>query len=414
MKIEPPKAEKIPFKHEIHGDVRIDNYYWLNERDNEKVIDYLNNENSYTKKILKPTQKLQDELFQEMKSRIKEDDTSVPYYYNEYWYMRKYEKGKDYPIYLRKHKSLDADEELLVDVNKLAEGYSYFQLRGISISPDNKKMAYAVDTLSRRIYTIKIKNLETGEMYNEQIRNTTGGSTWANDNKTLFYSSREDVTLRVNKIHKHKLGSEVSEDELVYEEKDKEFSTGIYKTKSNKFLVIGSGSTLTSEVRYIDADNPSEEPKLFLKRVEGHEYSIDHYKNDFYIKTNINDAHNFKIMKTSTSNTNLSSWKDLMKHRDDVLIEDMEIFDDYFVIVERNDGLMKVNIKSWDGEKDYYLPVGSETYDLSLSTNLDFSSNLLRYNYTSFTTPSSVIDFDMDTMEKNILKKTEVVDESFK
>ena len=159
MKIEPPKAEKIPFKHEIHGDVRIDNYYWLNERDNEKVIDYLNNENSYTKKILKPTQKLQDELFQEMKSRIKEDDTSVPYYYNEYWYMRKYEKGKDYPIYLRKYKSLDADEELLVDVNKLAEGYSYFQLRGISISPDNKKMAYAVDTLSRRIYTIKIKNL---------------------------------------------------------------------------------------------------------------------------------------------------------------------------------------------------------------------------------------------------------------
>ena len=414
MKIEPPKAEKIPFKHEIHGDVRIDNYYWLNERDNEKVIDYLNNENSYTKKILKPTQKLQDELFQEMKSRIKEDDTSVPYYYNEYWYMRKYEKGKDYPIYLRKYKSLDADEELLVDVNKLAEGYSYFQLRGISISPDNKKMAYAVDTLSRRIYTIKIKNLETGEMYNEQIRNTTGGSTWANDNKTLFYSSREDVTLRVNKIHKHQLGSDVGEDELVYEEKDKEFSTGIYKTKSNKFLVIGSGSTLTSEVRYIDADNPSEEPKLFLKRVEGHEYSIDHYKNDFYIKTNINDAHNFKIMKTSTSNTNLSSWKDLMKHRDDVLIEDMEIFDDYFVIVERNDGLMKVNIKSWDGEKDYYLPVGSDTYDLSLSTNLDFSSNLLRYNYTSFTTPSSVIDFDMDTMEKNILKKTEVVDESFK
>ena len=414
MKIEPPKAEKIPFKHEIHGDVRIDNYYWLNERDNEKVIDYLNNENSYTKKILKPTQKLQVELFQEMKSRIKEDDTSVPYYYNEYWYMRKYEKGKDYPIYLRKYKSLDADEELLVDVNKLAEGYSYFQLRGISISPDNKKMAYAVDTLSRRIYTIKIKNLETGEMYNEQIRNTTGGSTWANDNKTLFYSSREDVTLRVSKIHKHQLGSDVGEDELVYEEKDKEFSTGIYKTKSNKFLVIGSGSTLTSEVRYIDADNPSEEPKLFLKRVEGHEYSIDHYKNDFYIKTNINDAHNFKIMKTSTSNTNLSSWKDLIKHRDDVLIEDMEIFDDYFVIVERNDGLMKLNIKSWDGEKDYYLPVGSDTYDLSLSTNLDFSSNLLRYNYTSFTTPSSVIDFDMDTMEKNILKKTEVVDESFK
>ena len=368
----------------------------------------------HTQKILKPTQKQQDELFQEMKGRIKEDDTSVPYYYNEYWYMRKYEKGKDYPIYLRKYKSLDADEELLVDVNKLAEGYSYFQLRGISISPDNKKMAYAVDTLSRRIYTIKIKNLETGEMYNEQIRNTTGGSTWANDNKTLFYSSREDVILRVNKIHKHKLGSEVSEDELVYEKKDKEFSTGIYKTKSNKFLVIGSGSTLTSEIRYIDADNPSEEPKLFLERVEGHEYSIDHYKNDFYIKTNINDAHNFKIMKTSTSNTNLSSWKDLMKHRNDVLIEDMEIFDDYFVIVERNDGLMKVNIKSWDGEKDYYLPVGSDTYDLSLSTNLDFSSNLLRYNYTSFTTPSSVIDFDMDTMEKNILKKTEVVDESFK
>ena len=413
MKIEPPKAEKIPFKHEIHGDVRIDNYYWLNERDNDKVIDYLNNENSYTDKILKPTQKLQDELFQEMKSRIKEDDISVPYYYNDYWYMRKYEKGKDYPVYLRKYKSLDADEELLVDVNELAKGYSYFQLRGISISPDNKKMAYAVDTLSRRIYTIKIKNLETGEMYNEQIKNTTGGSTWANDNKTLFYSSREDVTLRVNKVHKHKLGSDISMDELVYEEKDKEFSTGVYKTKSNKFLVIGSGSTLTSEVRYIDADNPSTEPKLFLKRVEGHEYSIDHYKNDFYIKTNVNDAYNFKIMRTSTSNTKLSAWKDLVKHRENVLIEDMEIFDDYFVIVERNDGLMKINIKSWSGKKDYYLPLESETYDLSLSTNLDFSSKLLRYNYTSFTTPSSVIDFDMNTMKKNVLKKTQVMDETF-
>ena len=413
MKINPPTAEKISKKLIKHSDIRIDNYYWLNERENKKVINYLNEENSYTSEKLKSTNKLQKNLFEEMKNRIKKDDSSVPYFYNEYWYIKKFEKGKDYPIYTRKHKSLDNNEEVLIDVNILAKNHSYYNLGGISISPDNKKLAYSSDTLSRRLYTIRFLNIETGKLYNEKILNTTGSLVWANDNKTVFYSKKDESTLRVDKIFKHKLNSDAKSDQLIYEEKDESFSVGVSKSKSEKFLFINSRSTLTSEVRYTDASNPDRKFKVFSKREEGHEYSISHFNDSFFIITNKDDAKNFKLMKTSLNYNDEKKWVDVIKHRKEVLLEGIEIFNDFLVVVERDSGLIKMNIKKWDNSDDYYLPIDGETYSLSPGTNIDFNSKILRYSFSSLNTPSSVVDFDMETKSFEIKKKQEVLGNDF-
>ena len=413
MKINPPEAEKIPKKLTKHFDTRVDDYYWLNERENPKVIKYLNDENSYTDSRLKPTKKLQKELFNEMKNRIKKDDSSVPYFYNEYWYIKKYIKGKDYPIYTRKHKSLDNKEEVLIDVNILAKDHSFYNLGGISISPDNKKLAYSSDILSRRLYTINFLDLETGKLYDEKIKNTTGSLVWANDNKTVFYSKKEEVTLRVDKIFKHELGTDPKNDQLVFEEKDESFSVGISKSKSERFLFINSRSTLTSEVRYLDANNPTGKFKIFNKRVEGHEYSISHFQNNFFIITNKDNSKNFKLMKTSLDYNDEKKWVDVIEHRNEVLLEGIEIFNDFLVVVERDSGLVKMNIKKWDNSDDYYLPINGDTYNLSPGTNIDFNSKKLRYSFSSLNTPSSVIDFDMETKSFEIKKKQEVLGSSF-
>ena len=413
MKINPPEAEKIPKKLKKHFDTRVDDYYWLNERENPKVIQYLNDENNYTDIRLKPTKKLQKELFNEMKNRIKKDDSSVPYFYNEYWYIKKYIKGKDYPIYTRKHKSIDNKEEVLIDVNILAKDHSFYNLGGISISPDNKKLAYSSDTLSRRLYTINFLDLETGKLYDEKIKNTTGSLVWANDNKTVFYSKKEEVTLRVDKIFKHELGADPTNDQLVFEEKDESFSVGISKSKSERFLFINSRSTLTSEVRYLDANNPTGKFKIFNKRVEGHEYSISHFQNNFFIITNKDNSKNFKLMKTSLNYNDEKKWVDVIEHRNEVLLEGIEIFNDFLVVVERDSGLVKMNIKKWDNSDDYYLPINGETYSLSPGTNIDFNSKKLRYSFSSLNTPSSVIDFDMETKSFEIKKKQEVLGNSF-
>ena len=345
MEISSPLANKIPQELTKHSDTRIDNYYWLNDRKNQNVIDYLNLENTYTSKKLKPTKKLQKELFNEMKSRIKENDSSVPYFYNDYWYIKKFQKGKDYPIYTRKYKSLENDEEILIDVNTLAEGHSFYNLGGISISPDNKKLAYSADTISRRLYTVYFLNIQNGKLYDEKIENTTGSVTWANDNETVFYSKKDLTTLRVNKIFKHKLESDPKKDVLVYEEKDESFSVGISKSKSEEFLFINSRSTLSSEVRFLNANKPNGEFKIFNKRASGHEYSVSHFENSFYIITNKDNAKNFKLMKSSLNKTNEENWKNVIDHRKNVLLEGIEIFNDYLVVVERDSGLVKMNIK---------------------------------------------------------------------
>src|SRR5574343_449984 len=387
-KIVPPVAKIVPKTLEKHGDKRIDNYYWLNERENPEVIDYLNKENEYYQKSTAHTKQFQDELFLEMKSRIKEDDSSVPYLYNGYYYITRYETGKDYPIYSRKKGSLDAKEEIMFDCNEMAKGQSYFNLSGISISEDNKWVAYGVDLVSRRQYTIQIKNLETGEILPVKLENTTGGSTWAGDNKTLFYTRKDAQTLRSDKIYKHTLGAEASTDVMVFHEKDDTFSTFVYKEKSKKYLVIGSSSTVTSEYQMLDAKNPNGEFKIFQKRTRGLEYSISHYGDSFYIVTNKDKATNFKLMKTPETATAAENWKDLIEHRKDVLLEGIEVF-------------------------KYYLPFDSETYTAYTTTNVDFDTEILRYGYQSMATPSSVIDFNMSTQEKKVLKEQEVLGGKF-
>ncbi|WP_034230100.1 S9 family peptidase [Aquimarina pacifica] len=412
-KVQTPIAKKISSNLEKHEDLRVDNYFWLNDRENPEVIEYLEQENAYNAKMTEHTKDFQDSLFEEMKSRIKEDDSSVPYKLNGYWYLTRYEKGKDYPIYSRKKETLEAEEEILFDCNREAEGHNYYKMSGLNVSPDNTLIAFGVDTLSRRKYTIRIKNLVTGEVYPESIETTTGGSTWAADSKTLFYTKKDDETLRSDKIYRHVLGTPVSEDVEVYNEKDDTFYTFVYKTKSKKFLVIGSSSTLTSEYRILRADDPMGQFKVFQPRTRGVEYGIAHYEDHFYVLTNADDATNFKLMKVSDQNTTREHWQDLIPHRENILLEDIEIFKDYLVISERDNGLNKINIKRWDGTADYYLPFDNETYTAYVSTNPDFNTKYLRYAYNSLTTPNSVIDFDMETKEKHVKKEQEVLGGTF-
>lgn len=408
-----PVAKKIKKSLEKHNDIRIDNYFWMNDREDKNVIDHLNAENNYTKSVLKHTESFQKDLFEEMKGRIKEDDTSVPYKLNGYWYVTKFEKGKDYPIYTRRKENIDAAEEIIFDCNEMAKEHAYFKLGGISISPDNKMASFAVDTVSRRQYTLQIKDLTTGEIFSDKIENTTGSSTWANDNKTLFYTKKDEVTLRSDKIYKHKLYTEEEKDVLVFNETDDTFNSFVYKTKSKKYIVIGSSSTLTSEYRILNADTPDGEFKIFQERERELEYSIAHYKDSFYIITNKDDATNFKLQKTSETNTEKENWKDVLPHRIDVLLEDIEIFKDYLVVNERENGLNKIRIISWNGEEDYHLPFDNETYTASLGNNPDFNSDELRYGYNSLTTPSSIIDYNLKTKIKTTKKEQEVLGGKF-
>ncbi len=412
--INPPVANKISKNLIAHNDLRIDSYFWLNERENPKVIDYLNEENQYTENEMKHTEKFQKELFDEMKGRIKEDDESVPYKLNGYWYLTRYVKGKDYPVYIRRKEKLESEDELLFDCNEMAKNHAYFKLGGISISTDNKLAAFSVDTVSRRQYNIQIKNLVTGEIYPSKILNTTGGATWANDNLTLFYSRKDEVTLRSHKIFKHKLHTDVDADIEVFHENDQTFSTFVYKTKSRKYIIIGSSSTLTTEYQILNANTPDDEFKVFHNRERELDYSIAHYNDSFYIIANNDNANNFKLLKTDEAHTGKEFWKEVLPHRENVLLEDIEIFRDYLVVSERENGLNKIRIISWNGEEDYYLPFDSETYTANISNNPDFNSQVLRYSYNSLTTPSSVIDFNFKTKEKEVKKEQKILGGTFK
>ena len=409
----PPKAIKKPEILEKHGHKRIDNYYWLKDRDNEEVIDYLEAENGYYNEMTAHTKDFQAELFQEMKSRIKEDDSSVPYKLNGYYYLTRFETGKEYPIHARKKGSLDAKEEILFNCNVMAEGHDFFNLRGISVSPDNTLVVFGVDTVSRRQYTLYVKNLKTGEVYADVIENTTGSSVWAADNKTFFYTKKDPVTLRSDRIFKHQLGTSSEEDELVFHEQDETFNTFVYKTKSKKFLIIGSFSTLTSEFRFLPADRPDGEFQVFSERNEGLEYSIFHYNDTFYILTNKDGATNFKLMKTSEDATEQEYWQDFIPHREKVLLEDVEIFKNFYVLSERENGLNKMKVVRWDGQDQYYLPFESETYVAGPTTNPDFETVKLRYYYNAMTSPYAIKEFDMETKKETILKEQEVLGSTF-
>ena len=409
----PPIAKKNPIYLKKFDSVRLDNYYWLNDRENPEVLDYLERENKYYESMTINTKDFQKKIFEEIKNKIKEDDQSVPYFLNGYWYITKFKENKDYPIYVRKKVSLDAIDELLFDCNKLAKGHEYFNLSNIRVSPNNKYAAFSTDTISRRLYTIKIKNLETGEILSESINNSSGSFVWANDNSTLFYTMRDSKTLRNNKIYKHTLGFNSKKDKLVYHEKDKTFYTNVSKSKSNKYIIISSYSTLTSEFQFLDANLPNDNFKLLSKRKRGLEYSISHFEKDFFIITNRDNCKNYKLMKTSVDNTDYKNWKTVIEHREDVLIEGIDIFKNYLVVSERSNGLNQINIKKWDDSKNYYINFDTDTFTSYTTSNFDFNSNILRYGFSSFNQPSMIIDFNMKTGEKIIRKEQQVLDINF-
>ena len=409
----PPSPKKKPKNLKKFDSIRVDNYYWLKNRNDPDVIKYLEKENDYYDKKTSHTKEFQDKIFKEIKNRIKEDDKSVPYFLNGYWYITKFKKDKDYPIYVRKKETLDSKEQILFDCNFLAKNYDFFNLSNIKISPDNKLAAYSIDTVSRRLYTIKIKNLETGEFLNDCIDNTSGNFAWGNDNTTLFYTNRDSETLRNDKIYKHVLGTNSKDDELVFHEKDNTFYTNVSKSKSNKFIVISSYSTLTSEFQFLNADTPHDDFKLFSKRKRGLEYSINHFENYFYIITNTDNSKNYKLMKTSVKNTDYNNWINVIDHRKGVLIEGVDVFKNYLVVSERSNGLNRINIKKWDDSEDYYLDFNCETYSAYTTNNIDFNTNILRYGFNSLTDPPCVIDFNMETKEKTIRKQQQVLDPDF-
>ncbi len=403
-----PVAKKINKELIHHGDVRVDPYYWLNERTSPEVIDYLNKENDYTKGMLAHTEKLQETIYEEIVGRIKKDDTSVPYKKNGYFYQTQFQEDNEYPLYVRKSIQDKSSEEVMLNVNDLAKDYSYYATGGLSVSPNNKILAYGEDTLSRRIYTIRFKNLETGEMIEDHIPNTTGSVTWAADNKTVFYSIKDEA-LRSYKIFKHKLGTDPAKDQEIYHESDETFRTFVYKTKSQKYLVIGSFATLTNEYRILEADNPDGEFRIFhpRDRAGNLEYSFDHKDDKFYIVTNYK-AKNFRLMETPENNTGLNNWTEVLPNRTDVLLEDIDLFDDYMVISERKNGITNIRIMGDDGT-DHYVDFGEKAYLAYTSTNAELSTETVRLGYQSMTTPSTIFDYNMKTKKLEQRKQTEVV-----
>ena len=406
----PPHPDKNPMELTKHGDVRVDDYYWLNQRENPTVIEYLNAENAYLDEVMSSTKNFQASLFDEMISRIKQDDESVPYLHNGYFYYTRFVEGGEYPIYCRKKGDMDAAEEVMLDVNQMAKGHNYYQIGGVAVSVDNKLLAFGVDTVSRRKYTVHIKNLESGDIYSDEIEETTGGVAWANDNKTFFFTRKDPVTLRSEKIFRHTLGDDPNKDELVYFEEDETFSVGVGRTKSGKYLLIATSSTLSSECLYLSANQPDKSFKVVQVRQSNMEYSVDHFGDSFYIRTNWN-AENFRLMKTPVSSTGMENWLDVVPHNKEVLFEGFELFSQYLVLQERKEGLPIIRIVSLVNEdgKETILPFDEEAYTASISVNRDFNTDLLRYTYSSLTTPTSTYDYNMLTGERILLKRDEVV-----
>lgn len=405
-----PKAKKISKELEMHGDTRIDNYFWLNQREDSAVINYLNAENEYTAEVLKPTENVQSTLYDEMVGRIKKDDASVPYRKNGYWYYTRFVETGEYPIHCRKKGTGTLEEagqeEIIFDVNELAKDHAYFKLGSFTISPNNELCVYSVDTVSRRIYTLYLKNLKTGEKLEMEISGTTGGATWAADNQTIFYTERDEKTLRSCKILSYNIT--IKAYNVRYEELDDTFNCGVYKSKSEKYIIISSGASITSEYQVLPAEKPDEAFKIFQPRIRGMEYAITHYKNMWYVLTNW-EAQNFRLMTTGEGRTEREHWLEMIAHREDTLLEGMSPFKNHMVIEERRNGQNHIRIISQITQEEHYMVFDSETYDCWSGTNPEFDTEILRFGYTSMTTPSSVFDYHMDTREMKLLKQQEVL-----
>ncbi len=411
--VSPPQPKKIPKKLTKHGHSRMDDYYWLKERENPQVLEYLKKEEAYYKKVTKKISHNADVLFEELKSRIKQDDSSVPYFFNGYWYITRFEKEKQYPIFVRKKDTMQDPEEILFDCNKLAQGHSYFDLRSFSISPDNTKAAFGTDTQGRRLYQIQIKDLNTDEILAFKVENTNGRGVWANDNKHIFYTEKDQKTLRTQEVFRVNIELPDEKPHSVYFEKDETFSLFCSSTKSREYIFISSTSTLTTEHRFIKSDKPLGDFELIQARVRGLEYFVSQYKEYFYILTNADGAKNFKVVKTSIAYPSKEHWEVVIPHRHHTLLEDVDLFEEYIVITERRTGLSKIRIKRWDESEDFYIPMKGETYCTYTGFNPQFDSQKLRYGYTSMATPNSIFEFDMVNKTTKLLKQTQVLDKEF-
>lgn len=402
-----PTAIQKPYTHTKHGDERLDPYYWMREKDTPPVLDYLNAENGYTEAMLKPTEALQKELYSEITGKLKEDEASVPHYDNGYYYYSRYEAGSEYPIHCRK-KTLDAPEEVLLHTPDMAKGHDYYRLSSYEVSPDNKMIAYSVDTVSRRQYAIHIKDTKGSVPYEFTIKNTTGTIVWAEDNQSIFYTIKNPETLRSYRIMRHVMGTEPSQDKVVFEEKDETFYTDIYKSKTNDYLIIGSFSTLSTEYRVLEADNPSGEFRVFHPREADHRYYITHADDGFYVVTNW-QAKNFRVMKTSLKQTTKDHWQEYLPYDQSVTTTDIEEYADVMVIEERADGLIRFRVVDKQSGDSHIIDFGEETYWVSFGDNYDYGSSTLRYQYSSLTTPRSVIDYDLKARTRVVKKQSEVV-----
>ncbi|MDR4493227.1 MAG: S9 family peptidase [Nitrospirales bacterium] len=404
----PPKARAIPHSLITHQHVRVDEYYWLRERDNPEVLNYLNAENEYAQAVLGHTDRLQTKLFEEIKGRIKEADLSVPFQIRDYWYFIRFQEGEEYPLYCRKSVEHEANEELMVDANELAKGHEYFSLGSWAVSSGQDILAFATDTQGRRIYNIQFKDLQHGTLLPDVIESVTGNMAWANDNRTLFYARQDQGTLRSYQIYRHVLGTSPSTDVLVYEERDETFSVFVTKSKSRRFLLVGSHQTITSEYHFLDADTPTADWTIFQPRAREHEYDVDHLGDDFYIRTN-DQAKNFKLMKASLSHPDQGSWKEVIPHRTNVLLEGFELFKDYLVVEERRQGLVHFRIRHWETGEEHELDFGEPAYLATTGDNFEPQSSCFRFGYTSMTTPMTIYDYHMGRREKILLKQEEVL-----
>ena len=408
MDTEMPMARIEPTRLEKHGHVRVDDYYWLRKREDPRVIAYLEAENRYTHAVMAHTEGREEALFREIKGRIQQTDSSVPYRRDDHFYYTRFEDGKEYAIHCRKRGSVSAAEEVLLDVNELARGHEYFNVGRRAVSSGQDVLAYAVDTAGRRIYTIRFKNLATGEVLQDTLPEVTGNMAWANDNRTFFYARQDPTTLRSHRIYRHVLGSDSSRDPLVYEEQDDTFSCYVFQTKSRKYLLIGSFQTLSSEYRFLDAGTPDGKFEVFWPRERKHEYDIDHFGDHFYIRSNF-QAKNFRLMRTPVTRTAREEWEEVIPHRDDVLLEGIEVFRDHLVVVEREGGLIQLRVRPWSGADEHYLEFEEPAYVAYPTNNHELDTEVLRFHYSSMTTPDSTFDHDMVSREKVLLKQKEVL-----
>ncbi len=407
-KIDAPMAAKKPKILEIHGDKRMDPYYWLKEREDPEVLDYLKAENEYREALTAHLKPFEDALFEEITGKIKQTDMSVPFFYNGYFYISRFEEGKEYPLYLRRKQEEGAGDELMLDVNKLAAPYSYYNLSARTVSPDNRLLAYGEDTLSRRLFTLRFKDLATGVYLEDVLKNTTGVAIWAADNKTVFYTVKDPETLRPYKVMRHVLGSAQEDDIVVFEEGDEAFHTFVYKTRTEEYIVIGSEATLSSEYRILASDEPYGAFQVFHPRERAHEYDIIHDGDRWLVRTNW-EAENFRLMVTPEENTGKEHWQELLPHHPTQFLEDVDAFRDFIVISRRMDGIEKLQIRPKDGTAPWIIDFEEEIYSAYTGINPEYNTGTIRLGYTSMTTPSSTYDYEVRTRKMNLLKQQEVV-----